>query len=172
MIMALEKEKLRIAFSNAYDEFIATFSSFDENNINSIPFEGSWTPAQVALHIILATDGLPDSTTRPLDRDVDLYLPRIRPWWEDMSQKFKAPQPLYPDNKPRLKKDLLAEMQRVRNKDLSIILEQDLSLICLDFELPTIGLLTRYEWLWFMEMHLKRHLFQLEKMLPAMQVHA
>jgi hypothetical protein len=45
-----------------------------------------------------------------------------------------------------------------------IINNVDLTRICLDMELPTIGYLTRYEWLWFIEMHLRRHTFQLQDM--------
>lgn len=129
-----------------------------------MPFNGSWTPAQVATHIILATDGVPDSSVKPPDREVDSYLSSIRPWWEDMNQKFKSPEPLQPDNEPRLRNELLEELYRVREKDLNLVTQQDLTLVCLDFELPTVGYLTRYEWLWFIQMHLKRHTFQLLNM--------
>ena len=162
--MAQEKDHLQKALTTAFDEFITLFTSFDEDSINRKPSLHSWTPAQVAAHIILATDGVPDTTTRPLDREIDLYLPAIRPWWEDLSQKFKSPEPLRPDDNPRSKNEVLSELQRVREKDLKIVARADLTPICLDFDLPTIGYLTRYEWLWFIQMHLKRHLFQLQNM--------
>ena len=162
--MSLEKDHLQKSLTTAFDEFMDIFSSFDENSINHRPFPDSWTPAQVATHIILATDGVPDSASKPLDREIDLYLPAIRPWWEDLSQKFKSPEPLRPDDNHRSKNEVLSELQRVREKDLKIVAEEDLTRICLDFELPTIGYLTRYEWLWFIQMHLKRHLFQLKNM--------
>ena len=162
--MSLEKDHLQKALTKAFEEFIGVFSSFDENSINRRPFANSWTPVQVATHIILATDGVLDAHTKPLDRDVDLYLPAIRPWWEDLSQKFKSPEPLRPDDKHRSKNEVLSELKRVREKDLTIVAKEDLTRICLDFELPTIGYLTRYEWLWFIQMHLKRHSFQLKNM--------
>jgi hypothetical protein len=162
--MSLDKDHLQEALTTAFDEFIDVFSSLDENRINRQPFAGSWTPVQVATHIILATDGVPDSVTKPLDREIDIYLPAIRPWWEDLSQKFKSPEPLRPDDKHRSKNEVLSELRRVREKDLKIVAHKDLTPICLDFELPTIGYLTRYEWLWFIQMHLKRHLFQLKNM--------
>ncbi|HEY3404099.1 MAG TPA: DinB family protein, partial [Ohtaekwangia sp.] len=125
---------------------------------------GSWTPAQVAVHMLMASDGVPDATTKPLDREVDQYLPAIRPWWEDLAQKFRSPGVLLPDDQPRIKSELLSDLHRVREKDLKIVSEEDLTLICLDIELPGIGYLTRYEWLWFIQMHLKRHSFQLQNM--------
>lgn len=163
--MPLETEKLQQALTKAFDDFIATFSGFDESRMNSTPIPGKWTPVQVALHIILATDGVPDNSTGKPDRQVDSYLPRIRPWWDDLNQKFHAPETLKPDDRPRSKDEVLAELQRVRQKDLAILTNEDLTLVCLDLELPTIGYLTRYEWLWFIEMHLKRHTFQLRNML-------
>ncbi len=166
MITLTEKKHLREALERAFDEFIASFSSFGDDDINRVPFQNSWTPAQVAQHIILATDGVPDRETVGGDRPFDAYLPKIRPWWEDLNQKFQSPVSLRPDTKSHLKQELLAELHRCREKDLAIVEEGDLTIICCDMELPTIGFLTRYEWLWFIEMHLKRHIFQLKNMAP------
>ncbi|NOT73546.1 MAG: hypothetical protein HOP08_01370 [Cyclobacteriaceae bacterium] len=164
MISDKDKQQLRTALVAAFDKFISQFSSFQNDEVNKHFPSSEWTPAQVATHIILATDGVPDQSTRESDRAYDEMFPRIRPWWEDLNQKFQSPEQLRPDNKPRVKNDLLSELKRVREKDLTIIDNSDLSVICADIELPTIGYLTRYEWLWFIEMHLKRHEFQLSKM--------
>jgi hypothetical protein len=163
--MSFEKEELQQALIKAFDEFIDAFSAFDESRINMKLAPGQWTPAQVATHMVLVTDGVPDHSTRTSDREIDLYLPRIRPWWEDLAQKFKSPEEFKPDDQPKSGKFILDELSRVREKDLTILASQDLTLICLDLELPGIGYLTRYEWLWFIEMHLKRHTFQLKNML-------
>ena len=164
MITTAEKTNLYEQLAQAFDEFIITLSSFNDEEINRIPFTNSWTPAQVVVHIILATDGVPDRNTKASDRAYNANLPRIRPWWQDLNQKFKSPEPLHPDNKSHNKRELLSELRRCRDKDLLIISEKDLTEVCLDLELPTIGLLTRYEWLWFIEMHLRRHIFQLKNM--------
>jgi len=171
MITTSQKTLLRNALSKSFDEFIATLSLFSDDEINRIPFAGSWTPAQVASHIILATDGVPDVDTSFNDRPFDAFLPMIRPWWEDLSQKFTAPEPLRPDGKLRSLNMLLDELNRVREKDLTIIDTEDLTAVCMDFELPTIGYLTRYEWLWFIEMHLNRHTFQLKNIRNKMVSH-
>lgn len=163
-IPATDQQRLTQALKKAFGDFISEFEAFDESSINKVPFAGSWTPARVATHIILATDGVPDHKTGKTDRAFDAELPKIRPWWEDLNQKFKSPEPLKPDDQPKEKSKLLSELNRVREKDLAIIAKDDLSLLCLDFELPSIGFLTRYEWLWFIEMHLKRHTYQLTNM--------
>jgi hypothetical protein len=168
MITTSQKTLLKEALTKSFDEFIAAFALFNDNEVNQIPFAGSWTPAQVASHIILATDGVPDGTTSASDRPFDAFLPMIRPWWEDLSQKFTSPEPLRPDDKPGSRSEVLNELNRVRGKDLTIIDDEDLTAVCKDFELPTIGYLTRYEWLWFIQMHLNRHTFQLKNIRKKM----
>lgn len=156
-----QKRLLTAKLASAFDKFITLVESFSENQINKIPFEGSWTPAQVATHIILATDGVPDGHTQKSERAIDALLPMIRPWWEDLNQKFQSPEQLRPGTGASTKQELVAELDRIKQKDLAIIEAHDLSAICLDFELPKIGYLTRYEWLHFIEMHLTRHSAQL-----------
>jgi hypothetical protein len=43
----------------------------------------------------------------------------------------------------------------------------DLSVICLDFELPGMGMLTRLEWIDFYVFHTRRHIVQLERIHDA-----
>ncbi len=167
MITENQKTQLQTAVDVAFVNFKAEISSIDEGRINQVPFPGSWTPAQVAMHIIAATDGVPDARTSAASRPADSLLPAIRPWWEDLSQKFQSPVELFPEKRDRSRAELLEELHRVHRKDMQIIEAKDLTAICLDFELPTVGYLTRYEWLWFIEMHLRRHLHQLIKIREA-----
>src|SRR5690349_10257726 len=129
--MPLEKDKLKQALTTEFDSFIQLFSSIDESKVNHKPQPASWSPAQVAVHIIMATDGVPDNNTKPLDREVDALLSAIRPWWEDLNQKFQSPEPLKPEDKSYSKEELIQELQRVKEKDLNIIEHADLTLICL-----------------------------------------
>ncbi|HYC84743.1 MAG TPA: DinB family protein [Chryseosolibacter sp.] len=162
MIPAQEIHDLKGALEKSFGQFIEVLSSVPGEQLNLAPFDGSWTPAQVATHIILATDGVPDAVTGPTSRAHDAFLVKIRPWWEDYKQKFSSPEVLFPDDTPRDKQFLLNELRRVCEKDIRIAAAQDLSATCLDMELPTIGYLTRYEWLHFIEMHVRRHLHQLK----------
>jgi hypothetical protein len=166
--MAIERDKLQHELTIAFDQFMEAFAAIHERSINVKPVPQSWTPIQVALHIIMATDGLPDTTTKVLDREPDYYLAFIRPWWEDLSQKFDSPEYLKSGIEPHTKQQILTELYRIRAKDLAIVNEQDLTTICLDIEMPTLGYLTRYEWLWFIQMHLRRHTHQLQNMMEKL----
>lgn len=164
MTITIDTKSLEVTLTKAFDNFIEAFSAFKDSEVNTAIEKGNWTPTQVVKHILLATDGLPDASTKPSERPVDALLPMIRPWWEDMSQKFQSPEPLRPDNNPATRDELLAELYRVKQNDLAMIVEKDLSALCLDMELPSVGYLTRFEWLWFIEMHLNRHTFQLRNL--------
>lgn len=169
MVSQKDKAAIRQALTVAFSDFTSAFDQVNENTINRKPTAESWTPAQVAEHIILATAGVPDGHLTPLssrrqDGTYDSLLSKIRPWWEDLNQKFESPEVLRPGNQPGDKKALLSAIGENLKRDLLIIDNLDLTEICLDFELPGVGYLTRYEWLWFIEMHLRRHTYQLKNM--------
>jgi hypothetical protein len=44
----------------------------------------------------------------------------------------------------------------------------DLTALCMGFELPKIGTMTRYEWFRFLAAHTTRHLYQLKNIYSAM----
>ena len=149
MISSKDKDAVRAALTTAFNDFISTFGQFDSDTINQKPGDSHWTPGQVVQHILLATDGVPDGRTGALkshrkDSHYDSLLEMIRPWWEDLNQKFQSPQELRPDSDSKDKGKLLSALQDNLRKDLSIVDSADLSDICLDFELPSVGYLTRY----------------------------
>jgi hypothetical protein len=111
--MAIERDKLQHELTIAFDQFMEAFAAIHERSINVKPVPQSWTPIQVALHIIMATDGLPDTTTKVLDREPDYYLAFIRPWWEDLSQKFDSPEYLKSGIEPHTKQQILTELYRM-----------------------------------------------------------
>lgn len=45
--------------------------------------------------------------------------------------------------------------------------KEDLTLTCLDFELPNAGTLARTEWIQFMTVHTVRHVHQLKKIVAT-----
>ena len=46
------QDELVNALTKVYHDFIGTLEKFNNDQINEIPFEGSWTPGQVADHIV------------------------------------------------------------------------------------------------------------------------
>ena len=54
----MQRETLAEEIQQSADEFIATLSRFSNEQLNTVPFAGSWTAGQVADHIRKATDGV------------------------------------------------------------------------------------------------------------------
>lgn len=164
MVQQQQATEAKDAINAAYDQFLGALDQFTEEEINAVPFEGSWTPAQVAHHIIRATKGIPDTNTRIADRASDAKVPEIEAVFLDFSVKFTSPEFILPDTTRKFdKKNLLERLSTIRNTHIEHITSTELAEICLDFELPGIGYLTRYEWYRFIAAHCRRHSFQLQK---------
>ncbi|MBL7696872.1 MAG: DinB family protein [Chitinophagaceae bacterium] len=147
------------------NEFIDAVDKFSDEEINMVPFPGSWTPAQVADHIIKATGDIPDRFTEKADRQYDQKVGEMENVFLDFNAKYKSPDFVQPAGGPFKKEELIKSLQAILEKHKSKIPQVDLSAVCLRFELPAIGTMTRYEWYRFFVAHTKRHLFQLNNML-------
>lgn len=155
-------ETLAEEIQQSAELFMATLLKFSNEQLNMVPFAGSWTAGQVADHIRKATDGLPDMNTRLADRDPELYVETLRSLFLDFTAKYESPDFILPDAGPFQRDALLSELARVKNANAEIALTRDLTHLCLDFEMPGLGYLTRYEWLNFMAAHIQRHAYQLK----------
>ena|SRR5688572_364886 len=162
------KHELVDGLNAMYQEFTGTLEQFSDKQINQVPFEGSWTPGQVADHIIKATGGIPDQHTDVPNRVYNEKTGAIDSMFLDFTTKFKSPPFVVPGNGPFVKAELTGTLKGLAEKHKQKINETDLTMLCLKFELPLIGTMTRYEWYRFMLAHGKRHLFQLKNILAAM----
>lgn len=145
------------------EEFINLISELTNEELNTVPFAGSWTAGQVADHIIKSTGGIPDNATEQVDRPPDAQVEGIRRVFLDFSIKFKSPEFIIPAAGPFETDLLTAELDRIKKQNSAIALTRDLSRLCVDFALPGFGNLTRYEWLKFIVYHTQRHTHQLRK---------
>jgi hypothetical protein len=163
----MNPEMLANEVGESADTFIQLISKFNNVSLNTVPFTGSWTPGQVANHIIKATDGIPDEKTKNSDRSIDELVPAIKNVFLDFNVKYKSPEFVVPDAGPFDKNSTLADLERIKQKNIDIALTKDLSALCLGFSLPAFGYLTRYEWLKFIIFHTQRHIHQLQEMMET-----
>jgi hypothetical protein len=156
-------KELSSTIEKNFDQFMQLMAEFSEEQLNTVPYSGGWTAGQVANHIILATDGLPDTQTASPDRQIDLYVNPIESIFLDFSTNMPAFDFLTPKARIYQKDELIGELNRIKQKLIDIANTKDLSLLCLDFELPQMGHLTRYEWLKLIVAHTLRHTHQLKR---------
>lgn len=165
-----KKETLRADIEKAFTGIISIASVFEENNINEVPFPGSWTAGQVLGHIIKATGGIPDKQTIAAPRPYDEKKAQVNQIFTDYTKKLKSPDFVLPEDGPYSKEKLLKQLDQIKEKHLHTIDHSDLTALCVGAELPFIGELTRYEWLSFITVHVDRHSFQLRNIAKAMKL--
>jgi len=158
----MDSKDLIFEIEQSANEFISTLSKFSNEQLNKVPFAGSWTAGQVADHLRKATDGLPDAHTKAPERDPALYVETLQSLFLDFSVKYESPGFLVPDNGPFDIASQLKQFEQVKTGNAAIASEKDLGVLCLDFEMPGLGHLTRYEWLKFIVAHTQRHAYQLK----------
>ena len=157
------RKEVILKADKALTDLIQNLSSFDDQQMNKVPFAGSWTPAQIAEHLFKSYDltqvlvGNVSETSRPIDQHVkevsDLFL--------DFEVKMKSPEFILPSEEPIDVKNLMTSLKEKKSQIVELAETLDLTKTCLDFEIPEYGNFTRLEWLYFMIFHTQRHVHQL-----------
>src|SRR5690242_10235466 len=100
--MITDKINIKELFSLLDDttsEFLRCVSLFDENEINKIPFEGSWTGAQVAEHVTRSNRGITKELQKEgkaCDREPDAGVDQIKSIFLNFTKKLKSPEFILP----------------------------------------------------------------------------
>jgi hypothetical protein len=154
-----------IEMTETTNNLLQTISSFPAEKFNTIPFEGSWTAAQVSDHILKSVSGVLEllfSNTKPTTRQPDEKVEAIKSMFLDFTTKMKSPEFVLPENSPIEKEKILNAWANTKTKLIDAIKTLDLPATCTVFELPGFGEFTRAEWIWFAIYHTQRHTRQLK----------
>lgn len=150
----------------AFEAWTKAIKQFDAAQYNTIPFEGSWTAGQVVQHLSLANSGFNDilfgevkepesSATEKVGQLKDIFL--------NFEAKMQAPDFVLPEFKDYDATTHLAKTVGIKATTEKAIVELDPDAICLAFELPVFGFLTRKEATYFIIYHTIRHTNQLNR---------
>lgn len=146
-----------------------TLAAFNKEQLNKVPFEGSWTAGQVGEHLIKAVSAdLLYGNTTETERPPDVMVKPLRDQFLDFSIKFQSPDFIIPSDGPHDKEAVVNKLRKIWEDIAEAASTLDLTKTCLDFELPGAGHLTRLEWLNFMVVHTKRHTHQLNNIHKAL----
>jgi hypothetical protein len=144
----------------ALGETVQLLSSLNQEEINKIPFEGSWTAAQVGQHLLLSEngmDGLLLTPTEKVDRKPDEKAGQLKDMFLDFSTKMKSPKFIVPEDKAYNKQELIQSLQDVKDKMLKAAAQADLAeLAPLPDGHPLAGH-TKLEIVHFITYHTTRH---------------
>jgi DinB superfamily len=150
----------------ALGETIAHLSSFTEKDLNTVPFEGSWTAGQVGRHLYKSQNGMDGLLLAPAetaDRNPEERVKELKDTFLNFEIKMKSPDFIYPEDKEYNKEALIKELQEVKDKMMDAASKADLvQLAPLPEGHPFAGA-TKLEMVHFMAYHTMRHNHQLEK---------
>lgn len=155
--------------NHTFESLVAVLSKASDDSLNKIPFEGSWSIGQVAEHIILCGNGIPDNKTEPSIRPKDEKVPELKSIFLNMDEKSIADPSLTPHRLDHKRGDLINQIVVIKEKLIGITEERDMNALCTEMEFPTLGLLTRYEWLSFICFHTQRHIKQIENIIKHLK---
>lgn len=161
----METKDLHEKTDGTLRELILLIYSFDQEEMNRVPFEGSWTAGQLAQHIILSCSGFLEMVNGALDESKkvpDLLVERIKDTFLNFDIRMKSPDFVVPPDKTYEKEDVLHSLEDIRLKLLDAIDTLDLTKTCTSFQLPVYGFLTRWEAIHFVLYHTQRHIQQLQ----------
>jgi len=160
------KTALQKNIVETFQKLNETLSSFSDEEINTVPFKGSWTPGQVIQHIILGNSGYPElfsGNTKKTIRKYDEHVKELEGLFLNFSTKMDAPDFLKPEKKNYNKNTLTLSLLKIESDLLDATENYDLTLTCLDFQVPGFENFTIYEWINFALVHSQRHTHQLQK---------
>ncbi|WP_057940501.1 DinB family protein [Algoriphagus resistens] len=159
--MKKERENLLKSIQFTFETLKQELSKFDQEKLNQVPFEGSWTAGQAAEHIIICGDGIPDSNTTTTERAYDEKVGALKGLFLNFEIKFEADPSIAPGQGPHDKDTLIHKIMGIKSNLENVAKTTDLTSLCEDMEFPTFGFLTRYEWLQFILFHTQRHTNQI-----------
>ena len=160
-------------FESVTEALMQLLDSFTGEEINSVPFDGSWTAGQVGRHLYKSYRGMPQLLDGPVvnsNRHPEALVDSFREPFLDFKIKMQSPEFIIPEPIEYNRIQLLQEISKVRLEIILKLKTHDLTKICTGFELPGAGPMTRLEWVHFMVVHTRRHNHQLQKIRSSLVV--
>jgi hypothetical protein len=162
------KQEVLADIDEAVSQLNNLIAPLDENKINTVPYEGSWTAAQLFEHVSQSINGMAKNMTvktKPAERDPSEKIEGLKKRFLDFSSKMNSPEFIVPGNGPFKKSTVVDNM----NKSLADLKESsnNANLTDLVENLP-FGPTTKWELLHFVLYHTQRHLHQMEKICKAL----
>lgn len=167
-------ENLAKDITNAGNDFLTALSVFSDEDFNKQSFEDSWTPGEVAEHVLKQIQGTLNNVNGPTaesNRQADASVPMFRKIFLDFSIKMKSPDFILPSTGKKEKWILESRLKKSFD-DLAAFAASgiDLTVLCTNFQMPTVGNLSRLEWLSFADVHTQRHTHQLKEIAAVIAV--
>jgi len=166
---ALDTTGILSATSDAISQITDLMSAVDEDKVNTVPYEGSWTAPQLLRHVTKSINGMTRAMqmeAKPAKRDPSERIDELKKIFLDFSKKLTQPDFIVPEERVYQKQSAIEEL----NKSFSRFKESaaGANLDDLIEGLP-LGPITKLEIIHFVLYHTQRHLHQMKKICEALK---
>jgi len=155
-------------FDHTFSTLLELLSSFSQEQLNTVPFAGSWTAGQVGRHL---QKGSPEEVlygpVRPTERQPDEKVEELRMIFLNFDTRLQSPDFVLPEEGTYHKEALVSALQQTIARVREAVATRDMSATCTAFALPVMGELTGEEWATFYLVHTQRHIQQLKRIYKA-----
>lgn len=156
------KEELLISLEKAFSNFFLLLNEFDRQQLNTVPFENSWSAAQVADHVTKSNRSIAKALLLKgsiINRNPFGRLQELKNIFLDFSSKLKSPDFILPAEgkyeKETVTNKLLESIRKIKEAINNVELLEMINH-------QAFGDITKFEILHFVVYHTQRHTYQLE----------
>lgn len=152
-------------YKETVNSLLAAVGSFSRDTFNQVPFEESWTAAQVLVHITRSNLSVAEILSwqgEPARRPPDERIKELGDIFLDFTTKLKSPDFILPEPGIYEKEMLVQNLQHSITRIYDESAKTDLSEAV---KHPIFGNITRLELLYFAVYHTRRHINQLNNIL-------
>jgi len=165
----INTKKLFSSLDDTTSEFLRSVSLFEENEINKIPFDGSWTGAQVAEHVTRSNIGITNELQkkgRACEREPDAGVQELKSVFLNFTSKLKSPEFILPTKDSYDKEIVIRDLKKSINELKEISENEDLFRV---INHPVFGEVTKLELIHFVVYHTQRHIHQLKNIFKIIE---
>jgi len=170
MIKAItDIQELQVSLDQTSSGLLQVLDKFSPRSINSIPFEGSWTAAQVADHITKSNTSIAKALNLNgtlINRDPGERIKELKAVFLNFDTKFKSPDFILPRQEIYEKGTVIVHLKQSTENIREVSNRVDLSEM---INHPAFGDISKYEILHFVLYHTQRHTHQLENIYRHLQ---
>ena len=168
MICMLRADPVKLLMSDiavSATTLINLLSPLDQQQINTTPFEGSWSAAQLATHITKSNNGIAQAMEMaavPAERDPVARAHEIKTMFLNFETKFTSPPFIDPPQKEYKKEEMMKSLDK---SNIALVTNASRANMESIITLPALGEITKMELLHFVLYHTQRHIHQLKAIL-------
>jgi len=157
------------ATADAISELTDLMLAVDEDKINTIPYDGSWTAPQLLRHVTKSINGMTKAMhmdAKPAERNPGERIEELKKIFLNFSKKLTQPDFIVPEELIYEKQSSIEELNKSFNRFKESAVNANLDDLVVGLPL---GPITKLEIIHFVLYHTQRHLHQMKKICEALK---